>query len=302
MKNTSRIAVFLVLVLAIGLAACGPATPSPEEALAQTMAVMETYIAQTLQSIKTASAEPPPTAAPTPSPCTDRIDLDGGTVPDGTYFDSGEAFTKTWRLINVGTCTWNTDYALVFHSGDIMGGSVEMLLSDPVPPGETLEASIDLIAPAVDGSYIGYWMLRNAMGETFGWGEDAADPFWVRINVGAEAAFNPTFFAMQRCDGFYPVFKIVNTGDVTFRSVYVHVKDNVTAQIQEGTFDDFDKPIGCLAETYIATLPPGATGYSFAWPGVLADPAGHSMTATLKVCSQTGLSGVCITRSINFTP
>src|SRR5512135_3467629 len=39
------------------------------------------------------------------------------TVPDGTRFSPGAAFTKTWRLKNVGTCTWSTSYTLVFSSG-----------------------------------------------------------------------------------------------------------------------------------------------------------------------------------------
>ncbi|NIP41529.1 MAG: hypothetical protein GWN00_05010, partial [Aliifodinibius sp.] len=32
------------------------------------------------------------------------------------------AFTKVWRLQNVGTCTWTADYDMVFISGDRMGG------------------------------------------------------------------------------------------------------------------------------------------------------------------------------------
>ncbi|PIU90073.1 MAG: hypothetical protein COS63_04110, partial [Anaerolineae bacterium CG06_land_8_20_14_3_00_57_67] len=39
------------------------------------------------------------------------------TVPDGASFAPGAAFTKTWRLKNIGTCTWTTSYALVFVSG-----------------------------------------------------------------------------------------------------------------------------------------------------------------------------------------
>ena len=28
------------------------------------------------------------------------------TAPDGSSFAPGAAFTKTWRLMNIGTCTW----------------------------------------------------------------------------------------------------------------------------------------------------------------------------------------------------
>src|SRR5271157_1067465 len=45
------------------------------------------------------------------------------TVPDGTTLAPGATFTKTWRLENIGNCTWTTSYALVFSSGSAMGAS-----------------------------------------------------------------------------------------------------------------------------------------------------------------------------------
>lgn len=35
------------------------------------------------------------------------------TVPDGTKYEPGETFEKTWRLKNIGTCTWTISYSLV---------------------------------------------------------------------------------------------------------------------------------------------------------------------------------------------
>jgi hypothetical protein len=32
------------------------------------------------------------------------------SIPDGTQFDRGDVFTKTWTLRNVGTCDWNENY------------------------------------------------------------------------------------------------------------------------------------------------------------------------------------------------
>ena len=46
--------------------------------------------------------------------CTDRAQfVTDVTVPDGTKYDPGATFTKTWRLRNVGTCTWTTAYTMV---------------------------------------------------------------------------------------------------------------------------------------------------------------------------------------------
>ncbi len=87
------------------------------------------------------------------------------TVPDGTRYSPGAIFTKTWRLKNTGSCTWNTSYALVFDSGEAMGGAASLSLPEAVAPGQEIDISISLTAPAKAGKYRGYWRLRNAAGE-----------------------------------------------------------------------------------------------------------------------------------------
>ena len=57
------------------------------------------------------------------------------TVPDGTLFVPGAAFTKTWRLKNIGSCTWSTAYAIVFYSGTKMGAPSVVNLPTSVAPG-----------------------------------------------------------------------------------------------------------------------------------------------------------------------
>ena len=39
------------------------------------------------------------------------------TIPDGTTLAPGATFAKTWRLKNIGSCTWTTSYAVVFTGG-----------------------------------------------------------------------------------------------------------------------------------------------------------------------------------------
>lgn len=134
----------------------------------------------------------PPTARPTaiasPAPaCTDAADfIQDVSIPDGTRFDGGEYFTKTWRLHNRGTCTWNSEYALVLISGYSLGSSGLLSLPTAVAPGGSIDLSIPLQAPSSNGSYKGVWMLRNPVGELFGVGDDASRPFWVVIKVGPE--------------------------------------------------------------------------------------------------------------------
>jgi hypothetical protein len=84
------------------------------------------------------------------------------SIPDGTEFEPGDDFTKTWRLKNIGTCTWS-GYTLVFDSGDSMGGPASSPIGT-VSPGQEIDLSVDLEAPGSDGTYRGYWRIKNNSG------------------------------------------------------------------------------------------------------------------------------------------
>ncbi len=129
---------------------------------------------------------PPPT--PTPKPCNLARFVSDVTVPDGTAFLPNQHFTKTWRLQNVGTCTWQ-NYALVFDHGDAMGGASVVPMSGVVPPGQSVDISVNLVAPGSAGSYRGYWRLRDDKGVVFGL--TTGNPFWVDIKV-ITASATPT--------------------------------------------------------------------------------------------------------------
>ncbi len=113
------------------------------------------------------------------------------TVPDGTTFTPGEAFVKTWRVKNAGTATWGEGYVFAFATGAQMGGPASLPLPNSVAPGETVDISVDLTAPAALGSHTGFWQFRNAAGEPFGIGPDANQPVYVQINVGVAGNASP---------------------------------------------------------------------------------------------------------------
>lgn len=132
------------------------------------------------------NAPPPPTATripptATPVPCNLAQFIKDVTIPDNTELQPGQDFTKTWQLKNIGTCAWTTAYDLVFLSGDAMGGS-SVDLPERVDPGQTVNLSVDLVAPTSTGTYKGNWMLRDQNGR-FGLGAGASTPFWVQIKV-----------------------------------------------------------------------------------------------------------------------
>lgn len=129
----------------------------------------------------TVTATGTPSEDPSDPHCNVATFIRDVTIPDGTKLSAGESFTKTWRLKNVGTCTWTTGYAVVFVSGERMGGPEELNLTGKVPPGETVDISINMTAPGASGDYRGNWKLRSADGVVFGLTTGKA--FYVEITV-----------------------------------------------------------------------------------------------------------------------
>jgi len=105
------------------------------------------------------------------------------TYPDGSLVGRGITFTKTWRIKNVGTCTWTTAYDLVLVSGDRLGAKNVIALPATVGPGRSVDLSIQLTAPNQDGHYRGYWKLRNASDIQFGLGATGEATLYVDVNV-----------------------------------------------------------------------------------------------------------------------
>lgn len=113
--------------------------------------------------------------------------------------------------------------------------------------------------------------------------------------------FSASYSYMEGCVGWDPGFKIENTGSLTLKSVSVTVKDKDTGTSESFSADNFDKLGGCPVATSIPKLEPGDTGYAYAH-SFAYDPSGHSMNATIKVCSEAGLAGTCASHSFDFTP
>lgn len=130
----------------------------------------------------------PPAVSPTSS-CDVAAFVTDVTYPDGTEVNAGDSFTKTWRLKNVGSCSWTPSYALVFTGGESMGGPAAQSLVGNVNPGQTVDVSVALTGPASNGSHTGNWALRNASGVIF-------SHFYVQITVGAGGGSTPASFAV----------------------------------------------------------------------------------------------------------
>lgn len=139
---------------------------------------------------KTNTPQPTWTASPIPVPCDRGSFVQDITIPDGLVLLPGTKFTKTWELMNTGSCTWTKSYALVFaDKGNAMGGPASKALPASVAPGEKIKISVDLVAPDSTGDYKGEWQLRNENNATFGIGPTAQKTFWVDITVAKEYDF-----------------------------------------------------------------------------------------------------------------
>ena len=218
MSKPSRL-VSIILFLVLILSACNLPPNTQEEtgsasavltAAAQTVEVSLTQSAAqntpTVAVLPTSTIAPPTVTLAVASPtinvpaATATQDCDNGdfvtdvTIPDGTVLDPNETFTKTWRLKNSGTCSWTPSYAVVFSNGDSMSGPSTQALTGNVNPGQTMDLSVDLKAPATPGDYTGYWKLRNAAGVTFA-------TFYVTIKVSGGGPFAVTSVNMSVSGG-----------------------------------------------------------------------------------------------------
>lgn len=136
------------------------------------------------------SLTPPPSRTPTITatqpPCDQVALVKDTTVPDGTYFTPNTPFTKTWELKNIGSCAWNSYYSIVFIEGNLMKASTSKPLVPvgiSVAPGQSVQVSVDMVAPGTKGKQSGLWKLKNPKGEVFGVGAGGLKSFWVEINV-----------------------------------------------------------------------------------------------------------------------
>jgi hypothetical protein len=101
-----------------------------------------------------------PLVSPTPI-CDQALFVKDVTIPDGTIISPGATFKKTWRLKNIGTCTWS-GYSLVFDRGESMSPVVDTM--GIVSPGQEVDVSVTFTAPTTLNTYRSYWRVRNPAG------------------------------------------------------------------------------------------------------------------------------------------
>jgi hypothetical protein len=206
--------ILIIGALSMVLSACRPSAPVEPTATQLDPNLVYTAAAETAQARLTENAQVTPTQptptftpepSPTPSPTPQETEetpeatlvptvasipvtadnaayVSDVTIPDGTVIAAGASFVKTWKITNSGSTTWQTTYALVHVSDNLLGAESPVPLTVQVTPNQSVDISVEMVAPTTNGSYRGYWRMRNAQGQYFG------DTIYVDIVVGTTSS------------------------------------------------------------------------------------------------------------------
>ncbi|MCD6576977.1 MAG: hypothetical protein J7K66_03070 [Anaerolineaceae bacterium] len=210
MKTKKFIKTCLFVCITALVAGCGSApaaapTLDPIAVMTDVAGTIQADLTQTALLAPTATIAPPPTATPLPIPtqpigATPTIPANASapvfvlppdspdaalfiedvTYPDGSILQPGERFTKTWKVENTGTTTWNTGYFYRYLDGKpIMCNEDDMFIfiTNPVKPNNQVTLSVRMTAPNTLGSYENYFIMANDKGQIFG------DTLYVKIVV-----------------------------------------------------------------------------------------------------------------------
>ncbi len=192
--------IMTITIFMLFITACAPATPAqPTSTPVDIEAISTNVAATTIASITEIAAAFTPTLEITPTPeitstpeatatipaaqitpsitptetaCDNMVFVSDVTIPDQSEMTPGQEFIKTWKVRNIGSCAWKTNYRLVFAYGNPavdgkMSGDTTALTAE-VLPGAEGDVSVKLKAPTPLGTYTGKWRLQNNNGYNFG--------------------------------------------------------------------------------------------------------------------------------------
>jgi hypothetical protein len=124
------------------------------------------------------------------------------------------------------------------------------------------------------------------------------------ITPTSAAGFALSFNGISNCAGeYYARVLVKNTGFLTWQSIKITVKDNTTGDSVTENSDDFTSYGACAIDQQQGDLSTGEPGIVSNFSNKFAyDLDNHSLTITVTVYSENGLSGLNATQSITVTP
>jgi len=278
-KTATFLSLLTILVICLGLVGCNLTAGNKID----DVSLQQTIVVQTVDALKTQIAVNSTPAAPmiatntpqmlptgtatatvvsvatsTPKPTYRVGNVIDVTYPDNTVVKPGASFTKKWKLTNTGTGTWSPSFKLVFVSGDAMSGPASKMIGLAVPPGQSIDVSVDLVAPSTPKTYQGKWMMQTDSGDNFGIGEDSSGSFWVKVIVQEDFAITNAVLTTSATAATEPCASssITVTANVTSKSAGTATYYFVTSLGNSPTYS--------LAFTAAGTMTTSA--YTFAVP------------------------------------
>lgn len=101
----------------------------------------------------------------------------------GSVVEPNTSFYKSWYVENTGSCTWSSNFNIVYHSGFQLGGKSPLSLGATVFPGQRVILTVLLFSNPQPGTYESNWWLESANGTQFGFGENQDQPLSAVIIV-----------------------------------------------------------------------------------------------------------------------
>jgi hypothetical protein len=151
---------------------------------------------------------------------------------------------------------------LVYTSGDQMGSTTAVRLPGNVAPGQTVDVSVTLTAPNVNGYQRSYWMLRNPSGALFGSGNKANEAFYVEIKTKVELPHGTVTGALCYPSEFNPPMTLYFEKAGTNETIQFFIPEN---------------------QNFYSALLPNGKYYAYAWaPGYNLEGAYTDSSGLMK--------------------
>lgn len=323
LKTILNVLLVSMLVVAVsGCAAIGVPTVDPGAvgtAIAQTLTASRPTIAPATSVPNTES--PTPTWTATTIPATETLS------PTPTSTASSVATSTAVPLL---TATQPADLTpTVTFTVSVPAGAVQVSVSVPtncrVGPGVEYPR-VGALRVGEVAEVVGrhadrnYWVIRLPAGSNatcWLWGEYAtisgngdAVPVMspppvpaTSTPVVSASSFDVAYEGLESCTGtgWWVELGLENLSNVTFRSISFTIEDRDEDVSVTQTANRFVNRNGCDETEARDTLGPDVSR-TVSSPILTANPTGHRLRATVRLCTETGRTGICVTQTVNIAP
>ena len=298
-KHQPRWLIGIIILLILAGLACNVPVMASKEEQKQPPGFVETSVAQTMIAI----ADAPSVSSDDQSEETDE--------PEPPTLTFTPDISDTPSLTPTETSTPTPQVAKVFASGNTncregQGTDFAWLVS--LQAGEEAEA----VAVENTGEYPYWYIRRPDQPNSFCWlwgkfatpsGPYQSLPVFTPMPTPTQGTqFSITFQSLETCGTYWGlVYQIVNTGAVPLESWRTTANDHTGgSNPQDRESDVFTHYSGCIPTATQNDLESGEGQHVIMV--FKNNPSGHDITTSIKICTEDGLAGECITRTYRHTP